>query len=183
MELIEKIILALPSIIIAGIVAYIAYQQYEINRQKLKLDLYDRRFKIYSAAIALVRFAYEPLPDEKYDDITKKLDNEFIDHLNAAYFLLNRKAFNTLKEIAQEVSDLAIAMASRLSTVKKLNQLQESNIEDRKDLNNERKSWDSKIQAIKQSLKQSLSENSRINTVFNPYLDFRNLYDSRNISK
>lgn len=71
MELIEKIILALPSIIIAGIVAYIAYQQYEINRQKLKLDLYDRRFKIYIAAIALVRFAYEPLPDERYEDITK----------------------------------------------------------------------------------------------------------------
>ena len=179
MELIEKIILDLPSIIIAGIVAYIAYQQYEINRQKLKLDLYDRRFKIYIAAIALVRFAYEPLPDERYEDITKKLDNEFIDHLNAAYFLLNRKAFNTLKEIAQEVCDLASAMASRLSTAKELNQLQESNIEDRKECNNERKGWDSKIQEIK----QSLSNTSRINTVFDPYLDFRNLYDSRNISK
>jgi hypothetical protein len=164
MELTEKIILALPSIIIAGIGAYIAYQ-------KLKLDLYDRRFKIYNAAIALVCFAYEPLPDERYEDITKKLDNEFIDHLNAAYFLLNRKAFNTLKEIAQEIRDLAAAMESRLSTVKELKQLQESNVEDRKELNNERKSWDSKIQAIK----QSLSNTSRINTVFESYLDLRNL--------
>lgn len=181
MELIEKIILALPSIIIAGIVAYIAYQQYEINRQKLKLDLYDRRFKIYSAAIALVRFAYEPLPDERYKDITEKIDNEFTDHLSAAYFLINRESFNTLEEIIQEVRDLASAMESRLSTVKELKQLQESNIEDRKELNNEQKGWDSKIQAIK----QSLSNTSRINTVFEPYLDFRNLYGRRrrNISK
>jgi hypothetical protein len=183
MELTEKIILALPSIIIAGIVAYIAYQQYEINRQKLKLDLYDRRFKIYSAAIALVRFAYEPFPDERYKDITEKIDNEFTDHLSTAYFLINREAFNILEEIIQEVRDLASAMESRLSTVKELNQLQESNIEDRKELNNERKGWDSKIQAIK----QSLSNTSRINTVFEPYLDFRNLNlygrRRRNISK
>ena len=97
MDLIEKIILALPSLIIAGIVACIAYQQYEINRQKLKLDLYDRRFKIYSAAIALVRFASEPFPDERYKDITEKIDNEFPDHLSAAYFLLNREAFILLR--------------------------------------------------------------------------------------
>ena len=47
MDWVERIVLAVPSTMIASIVAWIAYQQYEINRQKLKLDLYDRRFKIY----------------------------------------------------------------------------------------------------------------------------------------
>ncbi|ELS30436.1 MULTISPECIES: hypothetical protein [Pseudanabaena] len=179
MELIEKIILALPSIIIAGIVAYIAYQQYEINRQKLKLDLYDRRFKIYSAAIALVRFAYEPFPDQRYKDITEKIDNEFTDHLSAAYFLLNREAFNTLEQISQEVRDLASAMESRLSTVEKLNQLQGANTEECEDLNNDRRKWNSKIESIR----QSLSKTHRINSIFLPYLDFRSLYYNHNRTK
>lgn len=33
--------------LIAIITAYIAYQQYNTNRQKLKLDLYDKRFKVF----------------------------------------------------------------------------------------------------------------------------------------
>jgi hypothetical protein len=35
--------------LIAVIAAYIAYQQFRTNRNKLRLDLYDRRFSLYSA--------------------------------------------------------------------------------------------------------------------------------------
>ncbi len=33
--------------LIAIIAVYIAYQQYNTNRQKLRLDLYDKRFKVF----------------------------------------------------------------------------------------------------------------------------------------
>ncbi len=34
-------------VVIAAIVAYIAWQQHKTNRDKLRLDLYDRRFKVF----------------------------------------------------------------------------------------------------------------------------------------
>ena len=70
-------------------------------------------------------------------------------------------------------------MESRLSTVEELNQLQGSNIEDRKDINNDRRKWNFKIESIR----QSLSKTSRINSIFYPYLDFRSLYDGHNRAK
>ncbi|WP_157652994.1 hypothetical protein [Burkholderia ubonensis] len=42
---------ALPAVLISAYVAWVAYQQYRTNREKLRLDLYDRRFSVYVAAI------------------------------------------------------------------------------------------------------------------------------------
>jgi len=42
-----KIVSGLLTPIIAIIAVYIAYQQYLINKRKLKLDLYERRFRIF----------------------------------------------------------------------------------------------------------------------------------------
>ena len=39
--------------LIAVIAAYVAYQQYHTNRDKLRLDLYDRRFELYTALVDL----------------------------------------------------------------------------------------------------------------------------------
>jgi hypothetical protein len=39
--------------LIALIALYIAYQQYRTNRDKLRLDLYDRRFDLYGALVDL----------------------------------------------------------------------------------------------------------------------------------
>lgn len=46
-----SLITALPTILISAYVAWIAYQQYRTNREKLRLDLYDRRFGVYAASI------------------------------------------------------------------------------------------------------------------------------------
>lgn len=42
-----------PAITILG--AYIAWQQWRTNRNKLKLDLFERRFAVYDAARSLIR--------------------------------------------------------------------------------------------------------------------------------
>jgi hypothetical protein len=43
------------TLIIAGIVAYIAWQQHIINREKLRLELFDRRFAVYNALKELLQ--------------------------------------------------------------------------------------------------------------------------------
>ncbi len=38
---------ALLTPVIAAIAVYVAYQQWQTNRRRLQLDLYDRRLRIY----------------------------------------------------------------------------------------------------------------------------------------
>lgn len=45
---------ALLTPLIALLAAYIAWQQWKTNERKLKLDLYDRRFRIYEATRQLI---------------------------------------------------------------------------------------------------------------------------------
>lgn len=42
---------AVATIVIAVIVAWISLQQWIVNREKFRLDLYDRRFRIYMAVL------------------------------------------------------------------------------------------------------------------------------------
>lgn len=45
---------ALLTPVIAVLAVYIAYQQYLTNKQKLRLDLYDKRFKVFLALMSLL---------------------------------------------------------------------------------------------------------------------------------
>ncbi|MGD0137401.1 MAG: hypothetical protein ABSD28_00870 [Tepidisphaeraceae bacterium] len=45
---------ALTPLVIGLLAAYIAYQQWRTNHRKLKLDLFDRRYKVYQAARQLL---------------------------------------------------------------------------------------------------------------------------------
>ncbi len=47
-ELIRGIPAALVALVIGAIAALIAYRQYQVAQAKLKLDLFERRFKIFS---------------------------------------------------------------------------------------------------------------------------------------
>jgi hypothetical protein len=40
---------AIATILIAGFVAYIAWQQWRVAKHKLRLDLFDRRYKVFEA--------------------------------------------------------------------------------------------------------------------------------------
>lgn len=49
-EVITKVIEPILVIVIAGVVTYIAWQQWQTNRLRLKNELFDRRMKYYEAA-------------------------------------------------------------------------------------------------------------------------------------
>jgi hypothetical protein len=70
------------STIMAGFLVYIAYQQLKTNRNKLKLDLYIKRFEIYSVSLKF----YQELTA---DGASKELVREFIEKKESAKFLFS----------------------------------------------------------------------------------------------
>lgn len=69
--------------IIACITIYIAYQQHKTSRQKLKYDLYEKRFKIY---LSLMKFLSKIIRDS---NITIEDLNLFLIETNESIFLLD----------------------------------------------------------------------------------------------
>jgi hypothetical protein len=78
--------------LIAITAAYIAYQQYRTNKQKLKLDMYEKRFKVYLGLQALLIHILEnaDVSDEalKYFQISTSesvfiFDKDISDYLNS----------------------------------------------------------------------------------------------------
>ena len=75
-------------IIIAAIVATIAFWQYKVNKDKLRLDLYNRRFDIYSRTLDFyqVLLSYNPSAE------SKTLQNNFIKGFRESQFLFDNKS-------------------------------------------------------------------------------------------
>jgi len=71
----------LPAVM-SAFLAYIAWQQMKINSKKLTLDLYNKRFEIYTDAI---KFHQELISGE----ISKETHLKFINSKEASYFLFS----------------------------------------------------------------------------------------------
>lgn len=86
---------ALLTPIIAVVTAYIAYQQWKTNQQKLFLDLYDRRLKVYEEVRQILSII---LRDAKasYDDLLK-----FRRAVSEADFLFGPEISEYIDEIYQ----------------------------------------------------------------------------------
>lgn len=80
--------------LIAIFVAWVAYQQWKTNKEKLRLDLYNRRFDIYAKTLsfyqALLNFdaskkagSFSPLHKEF---ITAKQESKFLFHKSSGIF-------------------------------------------------------------------------------------------------
>lgn len=82
-------------IIMAIFLGYIAYQQMRTNRDKLKLDLYNKRYEIYTDTLKL----YHEL-NESEGSTTETL-RKFIDSKEASKFLFSNdeSIYNILNEI------------------------------------------------------------------------------------
>ena len=96
MSITESVKLFYP-ILLGLFLAYIAYQQHITNRNKLRLDLYNKRFEVYKDTL---RF-YQELVD---GELLKETHLSFIASKNASYHLFanDREVFSLLDKIHSE---------------------------------------------------------------------------------
>ena len=89
--------LSLPAIAIGG--AVIAYQQFRIARQKLRLDLYDRRYEVYSCLLDAVVSALNETATNTFDDSTRELSQK----LRKARFLFDARTFDYFSDLETSI--------------------------------------------------------------------------------
>lgn len=85
--------LFIPIVAIAGV--YIARQQFVTHREKVKLDLYEKRFKIYDVVVNTIfqsTYGSTALSSEKY--------SQFFLVCQEARFLLPNKAYTLIADVA-----------------------------------------------------------------------------------
>lgn len=141
----------LPTVIIAVIVAYIAWQQYQVNLNRLKLDLLDRRMEIYDALSDLLGgvFRHAKVNDETLLKYRRDIRmSEF----------LYRKEFH---EFLDEFFMRGIGLAQFGSA---MNELRGADDPDSKKLYQEAAKQKS------EALKWVTSQGDRIQEMFRPYL-------------
>ena len=68
--LLTDLLAVLPTFIVGCIAAYIAYQQWQTNRRKLELDLYDRRLRLYQATTKYISMVLTDLKP-KLEDLSE----------------------------------------------------------------------------------------------------------------
>src|SRR5260221_2379411 len=85
---------------IAVYVAWVAYQQWQTNRNKLRLDLYNRRFEVYTNTITFFQ-ALSSLPAGEPDEEFVKIHKSFIRSYKESQFLFGKetKVFDLLKQL------------------------------------------------------------------------------------
>jgi hypothetical protein len=66
--------------VIGGIAGYIAWRQWKTSSQKLKLDLFDRRFRVFQAVRDILGMMYTTVSDDKklYEFLSQTRDVEFL---------------------------------------------------------------------------------------------------------
>lgn len=78
-----KLLELLPSAVMAVFLAYIAYQQMVTNKRRLNLDLYSKRFSVYTD---VVRF-HQELAEER---LSQETHRNFIASKEASRFLFSK---------------------------------------------------------------------------------------------
>jgi hypothetical protein len=87
-------IIAFISVIIASISASISYFQYKINKDKLLLDLYNKRFEVYSQLIDLYLAYYKNTNDSEGVATFKISRNTLVKyHRESQFFLMKNQAY------------------------------------------------------------------------------------------
>ncbi len=84
----------LSTIVIGLIVAYIAYQQWRTNHYRLKLDLYEKRYEVYSAVITIFK---EALLEDNY--IASKHIGKYILNTAPTDFLFGKEVNDYLRKV------------------------------------------------------------------------------------
>lgn len=86
--------------VIAGIAVYIAYQQYKTNRDKLRLDLYNKRYKVFDSLKTLLGHIAQQL-NVKHEQVY-----EFKIATKEAAFLFEEDILTYLDNVSKKALDL-----------------------------------------------------------------------------
>jgi hypothetical protein len=94
-------LIAVTPICIAAFVALIVFWQSRINKNKLRLELYNRRFDIYSKALEFFIFLLSYNPNNVSTESCKNLHKDFIKAFRESKFLFDDKSnvYSILKQM------------------------------------------------------------------------------------
>ena len=92
--------IAIAPIAVSMVVVVIAFLQYRVNKYTLRLELYNRRFRIYEKAIAYFKdFSHS----EKDAEPDKEVEREFVCAFREARFLFGKDS--EVYEFLEELKD------------------------------------------------------------------------------
>lgn len=120
----------LQTLVIGIIGSIIAYKQYESNQQKLLIDLYNRRIKIYNYVIELFRAASIVNPNNKstfernYEIFSNKL-SEFDANIYEVDFLFSESFCKDIYEFSDKCVELINAIDNYQYSTKEAQQTQQ----------------------------------------------------------
>jgi hypothetical protein len=102
LDVVSKLLVPIGQLAVAIAVGLISFSQWrtaneqkEIARQKILLDLFDRRFKIYETVVRI-------FPTAQFSKFDEKFDNEFKEGTRGDQFLFDKKIHdvnNKIKDI------------------------------------------------------------------------------------
>ncbi|KYC36124.1 hypothetical protein WA1_41020 [Scytonema hofmannii PCC 7110] len=161
---------------ITCIAAYIAYQQYQVNRQQLRKNLSDKRFQVYVSTMTLVAVAIKNIPE-----LIKEKCINFEPHFYESQFLFGADVNKKLEEIYSKAYDLM----SYKENIKELNDYGTKQSQENPDWYNDEKGESDKnqnIQDLKYNCKKSKEirewfekEKDAIKSLFHPYIDLSSI--------
>ncbi len=87
---------------------FVGYRSYRVSADKLKLDLYDRRWAIYKAALASYRSEYLA------DDQSKEIEDNLILAVRESQFLFDPRdgVYDALEDIRNDLRIVRVNLAS-----------------------------------------------------------------------
>ncbi len=94
--------------LIALLAAYIAWQQYRVNRHSLRLDLYEKRFRVYAALRMLISAALANAA------VTNAESQQFLVDTKEAEFLFKPKVGQYLTDVYRRANELH-SLSTRLA--------------------------------------------------------------------
>ncbi len=102
--LVVQVLSALLTPTIAVCAAWIAYQQVKINRNKLKLDRFERRFAIYDAAKSYITQVHFGDPKTEPESAS-----QYLASIRGAQFMLSKEIEQYLRDLASKGIHLRMA--------------------------------------------------------------------------
>lgn len=98
-------LIAMFSLLVALLASEIALRQAYINREKLRLDLYDKRFKVYTNVLNIYQQLIKYIPSTESQDKLESIHIDFIMTLHESTFLFDKSSgiFELLVEMNDKV--------------------------------------------------------------------------------